>query len=135
VNEQLIKLAASAGFVVFMIIVAGLARIARPVAPLDESSARDLLAAEFPDRTPDLLWVAGDGAGVVARAGADALVLYRLGDSWVARTMPWRLALAAPVRRGKVLLKLRDPAAPMARLAVSGVTPWPPEILQEGLAA
>jgi len=135
VNEQLIKLAASAGFVVFMIVVAGLARIARPVAPLDESSARDLLAAEFPDRTPDLLWVAGDGAGVVARAGADALVLYRLGDSWVARTMPWRLALAAPVRRGKVLLKLRDPAAPMARLAVSGVTPWPPEILQEGLAA
>lgn len=134
-NEQLIKLAASAGFVVFMIVVAGLARIARPVAPLDESSARDLLAAEFPDRTPDLLWVAGDGAGVVARAGADALVLYRLGDSWVARTMPWRLALAAPVRRGKVLLKLRDPAAPMARLAVSGVTPWPPEILQEGLAA
>lgn len=118
-----------------MIIVAGLARIARPVAPLDETSARDLLAAEFPDRTPDLLWVAGDGAGVVARAGADALVLYRLGDSWVARTMPWRLALAAPVRRGKVLLKLRDPAAPMARLAVSGVTPWPPEILQEGLAA
>lgn len=134
-NEQLIKLAASAGFVVFMIIVAGLARIARPVAPLDESSARDLLAAEFPDRTPDLLWVAGDGAGVVARAGADALVLYRLGDSWVARTMPWRLALAAPVRRGKILLKLRDPAAPMARLAVSGVTPWPPEILQEGLVA
>ncbi len=118
-----------------MIIVAGLARIARPVAPLDETSARDLLTAEFPDRTPDLLWVAGDGAGVVARAGSDALVLYRLGDSWVARTMPWRLALAAPVRRGKVLLKLRDPAAPMARLAVSGVTPWPPEILQEGLAA
>lgn len=134
-NDQLVKLAVSAGFVVFMIIVAGLARIARPVAALNESSARDLLAAEFPDRTADLLWIAGDGAGVVARAGAEALVLYRLGDSWVARTMPWRLALVAPVKRGRVLLKLRDPAAPLARLAVSGVNPWPPENLQDALAA
>ncbi len=134
-NETLIKLAVSAGFVVFMIAVAGLARIARPIAPLDEVSARALLAAEFPDLTPDLLWIAGDGAGVIGRAGADALVVYRLGDSWVARTMPWRLALVAPVRRGRVLLKLRDPAAPMARLAVSGVTPWPPENAQEAQAA
>ena len=135
VNDQLLKLAMSAGFVIFMIIVAGLARIARPVAPLDESSARDLLAAEFPDRAPGYLWIAGDGAGVIAQAGADALVLYRLGDSWVARTMPWRLAMRAPVKRGRVLLKLRDPAAPMARLAVSGVAPWPPEQAEEAQAA
>jgi len=72
---------------------------------------------------------------VIARSGEDALVLYRLGDSWVARAMPWRLALVAPVVRGKVLLKLRDPAAPMARLAVSGVSPWPPETPGEALAA
>lgn len=134
-NEQLLKLAISAGFVVFMIIAAGLARIARPVAPLDESTARALLAAEFPDRTPDLLWIAGDGAGAVGRAGAEALVVYRLGDGWVARTMSWRTALGAPVKRGKVLLKLRDPAAPMARLAVSGVNPWPPHQAEEALAA
>jgi len=134
-NETLIKLAVSAGFVVFMIVVAGLARIARPVAPLDETTARALLAAEFPDRTPDLLWIAGDGAGAVGRAGAEALVVYRLGDSWVARTLPWALALRAPVKRGRVLLKLRDPAAPMARLVVSGVNPWPPQQSEEALAA
>lgn len=134
-NAILLQLAASAVLVAFMILVAGLARIARPVAPLDEASARTLLAGEFPDLSPDYLWLAGDGAGVIARAGEDALVVYRLGDSWVARTMPWRQALRAPVKRGKVLLKLRDPAAPLARLAVSGVNPWPPENPQGALAA
>ena len=131
----LLQLTVSALLVAFMILVAGLARIARPVAPLDEASARSLLAGEFPDLSPGYLWLAGDGAGAIARAGEDALVVYRLGDSWVARTMPWRLALLAPVVRGRVLLKLRDPAAPMARLAVSGISPWPPENAEESLAA
>lgn len=135
VNAVIMQLTVSALLVAFMILVAGLARIARPVAPLDEATARTLLAGEFPDLSPDYLWISGDGAGVIARAGEDALVVYRLGDSWVARTMPWASALLAPVRRGKVLLKLRDPAAPLARLAVSGVTPWPPENPQEALAA
>lgn len=134
-NATLIQLAVSAALVGLMIAVAGWARIARPFAPLDESAARTLLAGEFPGRVPERLWIAGDGAGAVARSGEDALVIYRLGDSWVARTMPWRLALVAPVRRGRVLLKLRDPAAPMARLAVSGVNPWPPETPSEALAA
>lgn len=134
-DATFIKLVASAALVALMIAVAGWARIARPFAPLDESAARALLAGEFPGRIPELLWIAGDGAGAVARSGQDALVIYRLGDSWVARAMPWRLALAAPVRRGRVLLKLRDPAAPMARLAVSGVSPWPPGTPAEALAA
>ena len=67
--------------------------------------------------------------------GDAALVVYRLGVSWGARSMSWRLALQAPVKRGRVLLKLRDPAAPMARLTVSGVQPWPPEFQSEELAA
>jgi len=135
VNATIIQLAVSGALVGLMIAVAGWARIARPVAPLDEASARALLAAEFPGLSTDVLWIAGDGAGAVARAGEEALVIYRLGDSWVARAMPWRLALVAPVRRGRVLLKLRDPAAPMARLAVSGVNPWPPEPADKALAA
>lgn len=135
VNAVLVQLAVSAALVALMILVAWWARIGRPVAPLDEASARTLLAGEFPDLAPDYLWIAGDGDGAIARAGEDALVIYRLGDSWVARAMPWRLALLAPVRRGKVLLKLRDPAAPLARLTVSGVTPWPPENSREALAA
>jgi hypothetical protein len=135
VNETLLRLAVSALLVAAMIGVAAWARIARPVAPLDEASARDLLAGEFPGLSPDYVWIAGDGAGVIARAGDAALVVYRLGDSWVARSMSWRLALQAPVKRGRVLLKLRDPAAPMARLMVSGVQPWPPEFQSEELAA
>lgn len=135
VNATIIQLAVSGALVGLMIAVAGWARIARPVAPLDETSARALLAAEFPGLSTDVLWIAGDGAGAVARAGEEALVIYRLGDSWVARAMPWRLALVAPVRRGRVLLKLRDPAAPMARLVVSGVNPWPPEPADKALAA
>jgi hypothetical protein len=135
VNETLVKLAVSAGLVALMIAVAAWARIARPVAPLDDAGARRLLAGEFPDRAIDFLWIAGDGAGVIGRSSDEALILYRLGDSWVARAMPWRLALVAPVVRGKVLLKLRDPAAPIARLAVSGVSPWPPQTPGEALAA
>jgi HAMP domain-containing protein len=135
VNETLLRLAVSALLVAVMIGVAAWARIARPVAPLDEAAARELMAGEFPDLSPDYVWIAGDGAGAIGRAGDTALVIYRLGDSWVARSMPWRLALVAPVKRGRVLLKLRDPAAPMARLAVSGVTPWPPEFQSEELAA
>lgn len=134
-TETLIRLAVSALLIAVMIGVAAWARIARPTAPLDEAAARDLLAGEFPGMNPDYIWIAGDGAGAIARAGAEALVIYRLGDSWVARTLPWRLALLAPVHRGKVLLKLRDPAAPMARLAVSGVAPWPPQSPAEALAA
>ncbi|MDP1632116.1 MAG: hypothetical protein Q8L66_11930 [Caulobacter sp.] len=134
-NETILKLAGSALAVAIMVAIAWLARIARPMTPLDEAGARLLIAEEFPDLSPDQLWVAGDGGGAVARAGEDALVVYRLGDSWVARSMPWVSALAAPVKRGKVLLKLRDPAAPMARLTVSGVSPWPPKSAQEVLAA
>lgn len=132
--NELYVLAGSAAAVALMVAFAGLARIARPVAPLGEASARALLAAEFPDHSPDFLWIAGDAAGAVARAGETALILYRLGDSWVARSMPWRLALAAPVKHGRVQLKLRDPAAPMAKLAVSGVNPWPPAPHQEAVA-
>jgi hypothetical protein len=94
-----------------------------------------MLANEFPDEAPGQLWLAADGCGVVARAGGRALVLFRLGDSWVARSLAWDEAVKAPVRGGKVRLRLRDPAAPVAVLAVSGVNPWPPQDDNEAIAA
>lgn len=133
--EKFYVLIGSAVAVALMVAVAAWARIARPTAPLDAESAAALLSAEFPDRTPSSIWIAADGAGLIARDGEQALVVYRLGDSWVARTLRWEDALAAPVVRGSVRLKLRDPAAPVAKLAVSGVTPWPPESNDEVLAA
>jgi phosphomannomutase len=81
---------------------------------------------------PRVIWNTLD---VVARAGGRALVLFRLGDSWVARALSWDDAVKAPVRGGKVRLRLRDPAAPVAALAVSGVNPWPPESDNEAIAA
>lgn len=133
--EDLYILIGSAVAVALMVAVAAWARIARPVAPLDADAAAALLASEFPDHSPGYTWVAADGEGVIARDGDLALVLFRLGDSWVARTLRWDDALKSPVRGGKVRLKLRDPAAPTARLAVSGVNPWPPEQSDEALAA
>lgn len=133
--EELYVLIGSAVAVALMVAVAAWAKIARPVAPLDAETARALLAAEFPDHAPTWTWIAADGAGLIARDGELALVLYRLGDSWVARTLRWQDALKAPVLRGSVRLKLRDPAAPVAKLAVSGVNPWPPEDNDEAIAA
>ncbi len=132
---ELYILLGSAVAVGLMVAVAAWARIARPTAPLDQAGAFALLAAEFPDHRPDFAWIAADGAGVIARDGETALVLYRLGDSWVARSLRWRDALNARVVRGTVRLKLRDPAAPVAKLAVSGINPWPPEALQKADAA
>jgi len=133
--EEFYILIGSAVAVALMVAVAAWARIARPTQALDELSARAMLADEFPDHAPDLLWIAADGAGVIARAGARALVLFRLGDSWVARSLAWSDAVKAPVRGGKLRLRLRDPAAPVAALAVSGVNPWPPETGSEAIAA
>jgi hypothetical protein len=133
--EDLYILIGSAIAVAMMVAVAAWARIARPAPPLDEASARAMLADEFPDDAPGQLWIAADGCGVIGRDGDRALVLFRLGDSWVARSLAWDDAIKAPVRGGKVRLRLRDPAAPIAALAVSGVNPWPPQDDNEAIAA
>ena len=132
---EFIILGASFVAVAAMVAVAAWARIARPIAALDAASARALLADEFPDHAVTDLWIAADGFGAIGRAGAEALVVYRLGDSWVARSLPYDRALAAPVRNGRVQLPIGDVAAPTARLAVSGVNPWPPQAAASAKAA
>lgn len=86
----LIELLGSAAAVAGMVAVAWWARIPRPTPPLDESAALVLLADDFPDIKPDQVWIADEGRGAVARAGDKALVLFRLGDGYVARLTPWR---------------------------------------------
>ena len=119
----LIQLAASALAVALLVGFAAWARIARPAALLDGERARRVLAEEFPGRALDSLWVATDGMGALARSGAMALVLCRLGDGYVARQIPWDQALAASFRDGRLSLDLRDVAAPRAVLALQS---WPP---------
>jgi hypothetical protein len=118
----LIQLLGSAVAVSLLVAIAAWARIPRPTPPLDAQGARALLAVEFPDHRIDALWIAADGAGLIARSGDQALVLWRKGDGYVARDTAWANALAASVDKGRLKLRIAD-AAP--RLSVQDGA-WPP---------
>ncbi|WGM38552.1 hypothetical protein [Caulobacter sp. NIBR1757] len=133
-NSLLIQLIGSAVAVAAMVGLAAWARIPRPTEPLDVPTARHLLDIDYPGYPIDAVWIAADGLGAIARSGGHALVLAQLGDSWVTRDMAWTAAVNAPIRGGRVRLRTPDPAAPKLSLAVSGVTPWPPQA-PEGLVA
>ncbi|MFC3069704.1 hypothetical protein [Phenylobacterium soli] len=122
----LIQVSASGAAVAALVGLAAWARIARPLNPLDDQTARFLLGEEFPGKPIDQLWVATDGAGALARAGASALVLCRVGDGYVARQLPWAQALSAAFRDGRLTLDLADVAAPKA---VINLPAWPPKDL------
>jgi len=118
----LIQLLGSAVAVSLLVAIAAWARIPRPTPSLDADGARALLAVEFPDDPVDGLWIAADGAGVVARSGDRALVVWRKGDGYVARDLAWSAALAAKPDKGFLRLKTADGAP---RLALNDGA-WPP---------
>ena len=118
----LIQLLGSAVAVSLLIAIAAWARIPRPTPPLDAEGARALLAQEFPDDPVDALWIAADGAGLVARSGDRALVLWRKGDGYVARDLAWSAVLAAKTHNGFLVVKTADGAP---RLALKDGA-WPP---------
>lgn len=122
---MLIQLLGSAVAVSLLVAIAAWARIPRPTPPLDAEGARALLAVEFPDDPLDTLWIAADGAGLVARSGERALVAWRKGDGYVARDLAWSAALAAKTRKGFVIVKTADGAP---RLALKDGA-WPPSEL------
>jgi hypothetical protein len=106
--------------------LAAWAKIARPVPNLDAGSAQRLFQAECPGLEVEQLWLAADGAAALARSGDQALVIYRLGDGYVARSLPWmELGRARAVGSGRVLLT-RDVTAPRVRLAWPENARWPP---------
>jgi hypothetical protein len=127
VNGMLIQLIGSAVAVAAMVGLAAWARIPRPAPALDDQSARHLLDLDYPGHHIDAVWIAADGQGAIARSGDHALILAQLGDSWVTRDMAWEAAIASPIQGGRIRLRTADPAAPKLSLAVSGVTPWPPQ--------
>ncbi|MDP3855384.1 hypothetical protein [Phenylobacterium sp.] len=122
-KAYLIQLAGSAAAVMVLVAIAAWAKIAKPMTPLDEARARRLLSDEFPGRNLERIWVATDGRGALARSGASALILFELGDGYVARQIPWAQAVSSSFRDGVVKLDLSDVAAPQARLALES---WPP---------
>lgn len=119
----LIQVLGSAAAVGLLVALAAWARIARPTPPLDTEAARALLAVEFPDDPVDALWIAADGAGLVARSGERALVAWRRGDGYVARDLPWAAVLVAAPTKGFLVLKAADGAP---RLALGDGEAWPP---------
>jgi hypothetical protein len=118
----LIQLLGSAVAVSLLVALAAWARIPRATPPLDADGARALLAVEFPDDRVDTLWIAADGAGLMARSGERALVAWRKGDGYVARDLAWSAALAAKTHNGFVVVKTADGAP---RLALKDGA-WPP---------
>lgn len=102
--------------------IAAWAHLAKPMPPLDGAEARRRLTDEFPGKALDCIWISDDGRGAVARSGGLALILYAVGDGYVARDLPWDQVAASPVQDGCLALKLHDMAAPRAKLAFAT---WP----------
>jgi hypothetical protein len=122
-KAQLFQLLGSAVAVSLLVAIAAWARIPRPTPPLDVETARALLAVEFPDDRVEALWIAADGAGLVARSGGRAPVAWRKGDGYVARDLPLSAVLAATAANGFLRLKTIDGAP---RLALKDGAAWPP---------
>jgi hypothetical protein len=120
----LVQTALSGLAVLALVGVAGWAKIAKPMPPLNDARALQLLGQEFPGRRLDRVWVAVDGRGAVAKSGAMALVLCEVGDHYVARNIPWAQAISSSFRDGVLKLDLSDVAASQARLALQA---WPPQ--------
>jgi hypothetical protein len=123
----LLQLGISAAFIAVMVAVTAVARIPRTTPPLDEAALRRLLRDDYPEVSPDALWISRDGRGGVAAAGDAALIAFPLGDGYVTRDMPWAdLSRAGRTDTG-VRLRFPGPGGGDARLNWSGETPWPPE--------
>ncbi|WP_397401397.1 hypothetical protein [Phenylobacterium sp.] len=125
-KAYLIQLAASTAAVAVLVGLAAWARIARPVGPLNQARAQEILAEEFPGRSLDQVWVATDGAGALARSGGMALVLCRVGDGFAARQIPWAQAVSSSFRSGRLRIDLSDISAPVATISLPS---WPPKDL------
>ena len=121
----LIQLGGSIAAVALLVAFAAWMGVARATPPLDPESARALVALEFPDHKPDAVWVSADGAGVIAREGGLALVLYRRGDSYVARDLPWSELSALKSTNGRLALRMGD-ARPVFAVTDDA---WPPKEL------
>lgn len=121
----LIQLGGSLAGVILLVAFAAWIGVARATPPLDTESARALLAIEFPDHRPDAVWIAADGAGLIARQGDVALVLYRRGDGYVARDLPWSTVVALKPINGRLSVRVAD-ARPV--FAVKDDV-WPPREL------
>ena len=125
-NVFLVQLGGSAVSIMVLVLLSAWARISRPTPALDGATVRPLIRDEFPDAEPDSIWFSMDGASAVAKAGEEALIIFRLGDGFVTRTTPWAQLAQARRTGDQVAIRLSDPAAPCIRLRVDADAAWPP---------
>ena len=104
----LIQLGGSVVAVALLVAFAAWLGVARPTPALDAQAARDLLAVEFPDHTPSTVWIAADGAGLIARSNDEALVIWRRGDGYIAREAPWRDVSEVRPSKGRLRMQVGD---------------------------
>ena len=119
-QAYIIQFAISAAAIVLLAAVAAWARIPRRVEPLTEASARDLIAEELPDVRIERVWIDADGMAAVARAGGEGVILFRVGDGFTVRTMPWDQVCRAQPLKGRALFRFGDPGAPACAFRLSG---------------
>jgi len=117
-DGYLIQFVGSAVAIAIMTLIAAWARIPRQTPALDDASARALIADEEPDLALDTVWIDAEGAAAVARAGDEGVVLFRVGDGYAVRTMPWTELAAAIATGGRAVIAFRDPGAPRAVFAL-----------------
>ncbi|HEX6860123.1 MAG TPA: hypothetical protein VF138_08010 [Caulobacteraceae bacterium] len=116
----LIQFAVSIAAILVLAAAAFWARIPRKVEPLTEASARGLIAEELPDARIDAVWIDAAGEAAVAKAGAEGVVLFRVGDSFAVRTGPWAEIAAAKVAKGRAVFRFADPGCPAASFKLAG---------------
>lgn len=122
----LIQSAVSMIAVLMLVALAGWARIARPTPPLDAETAARRLAEEFPGQRPQGVWISADGRSVLARARDKALILFQVGDDYVARSLDWSVVAATEASDGRLILKFNEIGAPRARFHLPPDLAWPP---------
>lgn len=119
-QAYLIQFAVSATAIVILALVAWWARIPRKVEPLTEASARALIAEELPDLRLDRVWVDAAGETALARAGEEGVVLFRVGDSYAVREMPWADVSRCRLAKGAAVFRFNDPGCPSAAFKLAG---------------
>jgi hypothetical protein len=122
----LFQQAVSAAAIAVLIGISAWAKMPRPAPPLDESRVRQLLADDFPEAECSAIWIDADRSAAVARSGAKALLLFRLGDSFVSRDLPVSALSKAQLDKGRAVLALEDASASTVSFALSTGQVWPP---------
>ena len=100
----------------------------RPTPPLTVDSVKARLAREFPEDVVSGVWLDTSGHAAVARAWNRALVLFQVGDGYVARDLAWSALASAPRNSARVVAVFGDFAAPRAVLHLPPDAPWPPDL-------